>query len=401
MSRLVLFVTILFLAPGCETTKDSDVPLSPSDVTDPGTTTDPGSVADPGSPADVPATSAGWTQASTPCPGSKTNALWFDNRLTGYVGCGENASGKGLFVTKDGGLTWTAAPDFDQVRVNDIRRGGDGKLYGAGVHTLDGYSAWLIDETGGSLKPVALFQPGKNAYTKVAQGENLAVTKDVQALVDSLTGTSAAYRPAGGTFTEMSSLGEETLDDPKAGGFQVRRVVDFDNKFYACGSVINEPAQVMVPSKKPGATYHMARIELQPSTRDGELLDMHLWSASRAIVAGHDQSEQYPLVYLGNGDLTVKASWSQVDLKTSGITYKAGVNAVFVLGETVIVACDKIPTQEGGCVWKSTDGGKTWADITPKLEKGTIGPMSAAWAFDNGDIVAAGGGAEMWIYKAK
>ena len=342
-----------------------------------------------------------WSAATSPCPGSRTNAIWFDDLSVGYAGCGENAEGTGLFVTTDGGRTWTGAPAFEDVRVNDIRRGPDGVLYAAGIHTTAGTSAWRVEETQGALAPVALFTPGNGAFTAVKQAENVAVTASGAALVDSLTGTSVACRVAGGDFVEMHSVLEEAIADPDALGVQVRRVVAFGEGFYASGSVINQPAQVFLPSHLEGATCHLRSLALQPAEEDGELLDLHVWSATRAIVVGIDQTKSDALVFLLDGDADDRAAWTRVDLAASGIDYPAWIHAVRAVGDVVVLACEKIPTQLGGCLLRSADGGKTWQDATPAPAGASAGPLSAVWLFDNGDIYAAGGGREAWRFRAE
>lgn len=340
-----------------------------------------------------------WTRIQGPCPGSETNALWFDSRQKGFAGCGQNADGAGLYVTSDGGRTWAGLPEFAEVRVNDIRRGPDKTLYGAGFHRVLGYSAFKVDETG-ELKPEGLFEPGNNAFVKVAQGENIAIAQDGQMLVDSLTGVTAAYQPAGGEFAEFECLGQEALSNPEAPGFQVRRIQSIDNRFYATGSLINMPGMVYLPSKLAGATYHMQAFAMQNEKEDGELLDMHLWSAERMIVVGIDQSYSRPLILLSKDDPYVMGNWTRIDVRDSGIDYQAGINDVHVNGEIVVAAGEKVPTVAGGMVLISADGGKTWSDITPKDEAGNPGALSKVWRFEDGDMVVAGGGYEMWIYEA-
>lgn len=341
-----------------------------------------------------------WVLVTGPCPGSETNALWFDDRQHGWVGCGQNAEGAGLYRTSDGGFTWESLSYFDAVRVNDIRRGPDGVLYGAGFHTLEGYSAWYVDENA-EPRPVGLFQPGSNAFAKVAQGENIAVTQDGQFLVDSLTGVSAAYQPADGSFTEFSCLGEASLADPEAEGFQVRRIQAFDNRFYATGSLMSLPGMVYLPSKLDGATHHLQPLALQADGEAGELLDLHIWSATHMIVAGIDQGYGLPLVFVANGDPYVKSNWKQVRFADSGIDYEAGINGIAVTGDIVVAVGEKIPTDLGGFVAISADGGLTWAEITPKDPSGGfVKPLTRAWRFANGDMVVAGSSHEMWIYTA-
>ncbi len=335
-----------------------------------------------------------WSELAGPCGGSQTNALWFDDRDNGFVGCGENAAGEGLFTTTDGGATFEDNVRFNEVRIMDIRRGPDGVLYGAGIHQLDGFPLWSFDE-GGMIGATGLYKPSNSAFLAVNQAENAAITEDGQMLIDSLTGTTAAYRPAGGEFEEVPSLGEELLSNPDAGSFQVRRIQAYDNRFYAVGSLINDPARVHLPSQLDGATFHFHTVELQPETRDGELLDMHIWNDQHIIVAGHDQSERFPLIYLvEDADPYNSENWEKIELFDSGLDYQAGVNDIHVVGDTVVMVGEKIPTSQGGFVVISEDGGRTFEDITPE----GADALSAVWMFDNGELVIAGGGGEMWVY---
>ncbi|MEM7156317.1 MAG: hypothetical protein AAF799_25915 [Myxococcota bacterium] len=340
-----------------------------------------------------------WVPVGGPCAGSGTNALWFDDANVGFVGCGENADGEGLYTTIDGGTTWESQMRFGEVRVMDIRRGPDGVLYGAGIHQLDGYSVFSIDESDPErLDPRGLYQPGTSAFSAVNQAENVAVTGDGEILIDSLTGTSCAHQPAGGEFTEYESLSEAAIADPDAPGIQVRRILAHDNSFYAVGSLINDPARVHLPSMLPDATFHFQSVELQPETRDGELLDMHIWDSTHMIVAGHDQSERYPLMYLlDGGDPYMVDSWEQIELWDSDLEYEGGYNGIAVDGDVVVGVGEKIPTSQGGFVVHSTDGGRTFVDITPE----GAGALSRVFMLGNGELVVAGGGGEMWLYVSE
>ncbi|MEM6992578.1 MAG: hypothetical protein AAF721_18845 [Myxococcota bacterium] len=53
---------------------------------------------------------------------------------------------------------------------------------------------------------------------------------------------------------------------------------------------------------------------------------------------------------------------------------------------------EKFPTSAGGFVVISEDRGQTWEDISPDA-----GPLSAVWMFESTEIIAAGGGGELWI----
>lgn len=331
-----------------------------------------------------------WTRVDSPNDGSKTGALWFDDAKIGYLGRGESADGGGLYRTKDGGATWEAMPEFQRIRVNDVRRGPDGRLYVAGWNMDTNGTVWVVDEK--DFKPKELLRAGNDVWTRVGQAETIAIADDGQAMVDSLTGVTFAYRAAGGDFVEGRTFMEESLGNPDAAGWQVRRIVSFGNRFYACGSLINEPAMVFLPSKNPKATFHFTRLELQSANEDGELMDMHVWSGERAIVAGICQTTKAPLAYLGTGDLYKKESWKRIDF---GVSYRAWIRKIAVSGDTIVAVGDKVPTAQGGFILKSADGGKTWKDITPASK---VGAFSNVWRFENGSMIVAASG-ELWILK--
>ncbi len=390
---------------GGSTTGETSVGETGSDTTDAETDSADGSAdssgGDESTGGDTTGSSGGplaWSEVAGPCGGSATNALWFDDRMTGFVGCGENGAGEGLFTTTDGALSFEDNLRFGEVRIMDIRRGDDGVLYGAGIHQLDGYPVWSFDESGAMLDAEGLYTPSDNAFLSVNQAENAAISADGQMMIDSLTGTTAAYRSAGGAFEEVASLSEDLLDDPDALSYQVRRIVAHDDQFYAVGSLINDPARVHLPSALEGATHHFHTVQLQPETRDGELLDMHVWDPQHIIVAGHDQSERFPLIYLIDGaDPTNADNWSKVELFDSGLDYQAGVNDIHVAGDRLVMVGEKIPTAQGGFVVISEDGGLTYEDITPE----GAGPLSRVWMFEDGEMVVGGGGGEMWVYAAQ
>jgi len=176
-----------------------------------------------------------WSQLTQPCGGTHTDAFWFDDRDNGYIGCGTNASGFGLFVTIDGGVTWDEELNFQEVRINDIFRAADGKLYATGTDTAGGFEVFEIDESGAQRQLVGLYSGSNSAFTAVSQGENIAVTDDGQMFVDSLTGTQTAYRDAGETnFMEL-----DTFLSGAQPSEQMSRVIAFNNRFWGVGSVIN------------------------------------------------------------------------------------------------------------------------------------------------------------------
>ncbi len=367
--------------------------------------------------------SPGWNEhfMAAPC---RANALWFDDRQTGFLGCGDKGDGAGLWVTSDGGLTWEGQEAFEEIRINDIRRGPDGLLYGAGQFLAGESPVFTIDEGGAELGATGLYVWGNKASTSVGQAENVAVTEDGQVLIDSLTGTTAAYGSAGGQFNELHGLGEEQLTDlvdctedadcgsgickiaPECSGagpccaeafaYQVRSVTAYDNRFYGCGSLINDAARVRLPSKEPGATFHFQTVVLQEDGEDGELLDMHMWSDTSMIVVGSDQSGSQPLIFVSEGDPYSKDNWTRIDLSDNGIDWDGRAFAVSAAGDNVVVVGEKSPSSNGGFIIASSNKGHDWADVTPETGDGKIASLESVRLFENGDIVATGN--TTWIY---
>lgn len=334
-----------------------------------------------------------WSKLTQPCGGTKTNAMWFDDRNNGFIGCGENASGTGLFVTTDGGLTWNEELLFQNIRINDIRRA-DGVLYATGTDTSGGPEAFTIDESGANRMPVGIYSASNSAFTAVGQGENIAVTADGQLFIDSLTGTQTAYRDTGeANFTELTSFITGGINE------QVSRVIAFNNRFWAVGSVINMPGTVYYPPASPATKYEMSKIELQPSNQDGELHDIYLWSETSGLVCGFDQSQRFPLIYSLDGDPSDANSWTKINLIDSGINYQGGAWKMSVIGDVVVMVGQTFPNNHGFVVF-SADRGLTWTDISP-MQDGDFAAnlMTNVWLFSDGTILAAAESSEMWRFN--
>lgn len=293
-------------------------------------------------------------------------------------------------------MTWTAQRKFDGVKVQGLTRA-SGTLYVSGI-VGSGPVGTVNESNPERMDFTELYARGSNAFTSVAQGEGVAVTSDGQILVDSLTGTTAVYSPGNNaagkawfssvctgkdpsnfnpdsskTFCEMHSVGEEKLDDANATAYQVTAVQAVNDKFYATGRRINEPAKVRMPSKKAGATYHLQTVQLQKSSEAGEMLDLVVWPNGRMITVGTDQSSgaYLPLIYLCSEgkDCYNTANWQDIELDTQGFKYELSARdgrAVDASGDTIVVVGNFVPNT-GGWVVMSKDAGKTWQDLTPAL----------------------------------
>lgn len=342
----------------------------------------------------------GWTRLQQPCSGTRTSAFWWDDARRGYVGCGQNADGTGLYVTADGGQTWTPQDAFAGARINDIRRGPDGRLYAAGDDKASGFQVFTIDVSGDRYELDGLYRRSRNALISVAQGETIAVTADGQLFVDNLTGSQTAWRPAGATdFQELSTFLDTGLGDSSASSEQVSRVIAFGNRFWAVGSVINRPATVYVPSGAAGATDHMTGLPLQDADLDGELYDIHVWSETSAIVAGRDQSNGVPLIFRLEGKAGERSNWKRIELRDSGIELQGVAWKLAVAGDDVVLVGQTFPGNDGFVV-RSADRGRTWTDLSPRDAQGHLSAslLTNVWLFDDGSIRAAGAGGELWVY---
>ncbi len=407
MSMLSLMLAASLI--GCETMAPAPVVLQPdlNDDTpivpqinddndgveiDDGTDNDPNNQDDNN---DQPASNT-WSQLTQPCGGTRTDAFWFDDRDNGYIGCGTNANGFGLFVTTDGGVTWNEELNFQEVRINDIFRAADGKLYATGTDTAGGFEVFEIDESGAQRQLVGLYTASNSAFTAVSQGENIAVTDDGQMFVDSLTGTQTAYRDTGeANFTELN--GFLSGGQPSE---QMSRVIAFNNRFWGVGSVINMPGTVYYPTGNNTDKYEMNKIELQPSNMDGELHDIYLWSETSGIVCGFDQSLRFPLIYTLSGDPSDINSWTKINLADSGITYQGGAWKMSVIGDVVVLVGQTFPTNDGFVVF-SADRGQTWNDISPVFGDGSFAAnlMTNVKFFSDATILVCAEGGEMWRYN--
>lgn len=349
---------------------------------------------------DMSSTEMTWRKVGLGCrSGGPYVALHFDGEV-GYMGCGNAARGEGLYMSFDGGRTWNTqtAAGFGDARIVDIRRGPDNKLYAAGKDSNSGNRGFIINDSNVMMPTQErVFIPmSTSAFRKVERGQNIAIASDGQMFIDNVTGTQAAYKPAvGNVWDELEAIGEEDLTGETGGVYQITKVRAYDNKFYAVGSVISDPASVRLPSKKPGATYHFQTIQPVPGV-SSELRDFHRWSDGSMLVVGHDNDARLGMVIYADKDPYDVSKWSRVDLTTSGINYKVGVNRLAVMGDLVIAVGERIPTAQGGFVWRSKDRGRTWEDITPSDNGRLARRFWHVWMWSDGSIYAAGE-SEAWL----
>lgn len=382
---------------GPGTVTPSSQPGSSASPTTPDSSASPGnsgsnSGTNPGS-----GSAAGWTLFAGSVPCADKASMWWDDENTGYWGCGLRGD-NGFETTKDGGMTWSKQVKFGGLKIQGITRAPDKKLYISGI-IGEGPVGVVNESNPERLDYTELYASGNNAFTSVGQGESIAVTEDGQIMTDSLTGTNAAYFPgnnaagkawfastctgkdrsnfnpdSSNSWCELHGVGEETLADPNAEAYQVTSLQALNNRFYATGRRINEPAKVRLPSKLAGAAYHMQTVQLQKNSQDGEMMDLQLWPNGRIMTVGTDQTSgaYLPLIYLCDAgkDCYQATNWQSIELDLHGFKYDNSARdgrAVDASGDNIVVVGNFVPNSIGGWAVQSKDGGKTWKDLTPEL----------------------------------
>ena len=233
---------------------------------------------------------ASWLTSSHPCPGgNRTDALHRDADGTLWVGCGTNATGYGLFLSENGGASWSTAAVspvevLDEFRVNSISRGHDGALYVAGVRASTRDRVLRCDPASapfaGSVTLRGTAQVGRSfhvgSYRELANGRSLA---------ESLNGVDLLYRPTAAT-------GHSATDWTRIQDFN-RQILDLtvhNDRFYGAGGQINTAPTLFLPPTSPTAApweFSMQTPTVAASW-EGELWGLAV-SAQRLVAVGVDQ----------------------------------------------------------------------------------------------------------------
>ena len=388
--------------------------------TNPNNTTDPNNT----NPNNTSA-GTGWQIFGGTLPCADKAAIWFDDDDNGFWGCGKSGTG-GLWTTTDGGLTWTKQARVNE-KINDFFRDSTGRMVLAGQ--FGGPVAELDESNPAILKAEPLYQRGNNGFTSVEQGESVAVTSDGQILVDSLTGTTAAYFPgdnAAGkawfeqtctgddasnfnpdstnTWCELHGVDEGKLADPEATVSQISSIILHEDRFYAAGRWIADAGKVQLPSKLEGATYHMQQLDVQDGG-NGEMMEITSTGNGSLVAVGTDQSENFPLLFTcpAGSDCYAAEGWTRAELDfffideywTLPASGSRDGRAVASAGDIVVAVGNFVPNGKGGWALISYDNGTTWEDLTPALneldlEKERVPMLYDVHIFESGKILLVG-----------
>jgi len=341
---------------------------------------------------DSPQASGQWSTQSHPCPGlSRTDALHRDPNGTLWVGCGTGQNGLGLFVSFDGGPSWsqvTTNPSgiLDNFRVNTITRGHDGALYVGGVDTVIGSSLRVARLGTSGPMPYAM-SPTLTATPQVGRQftvGNYGELSDGRALAESLTGFDKLFRPAAGTPPAASNwiIPGASLD-------QFTQMVVHNDGFYAAGSRINVPPKVFLPPQNPGAQpWDLVEVVLDPSF-DGEMWGIAV-NDQRVVAVGIDQDTNTGMIYVSSGSPYVAANYQSHRLPDIIGTGGTGTWArgVCMRGDLIVVVGERQPLSSStGRVMASSNGGVSFINITPPSPPETVSRCAIA---PDGRVIVAG-----------
>ncbi len=301
----------------------------------------------------------GWSVSSHPCVGNRTDALWFDDARTGWVGCGTTTSGYGLFTTADGGRTW-AEPStepggyFSGFRVGTISRSADGLLYVGGSGS--GVRVAAIDTTRSPAQVTPVLENMGQTWNSFQVG-SFRRAADGRALAESLTGVDVAWR-ASDTAAWQNGYGWWQPEP----AVQILDMVEFEGRFYGAGSTISQPPFVMLPEDESGG------VGMVPHVLDTRVMG-EMWGIAvdqgGIALGGVNQGSAVGVVFTTPGDGADPDAWQRTDVANvvteTGSTWVRGV----CRSGPRIVAVGEYSRASTGLVIESLDGGQSWSDRTP------------------------------------
>ncbi len=341
-----------------------------------------------------------WTTYSHPCAENRTDAFWWDDDSTVWVGCGTGLSGLGLWKSMDGGETWAAATTspngfFETWRVNDIRRSDDGLLYVAGIDTASSRAVVNLDT---SVTPHAVkdevFTRGSSVSLSF-QVEHFVRDSTGRAFGDSLTGHGSIFREADGD--DWQGLDGSWADDGSS--HQILGLTLFDDAFYGAGSTISEPPFVFLPSLTGGPSA-LTPVQLVSGIHnfDGEMWGITVIDEKKVVAAGVNQDRDVGMIFASRTDPYDSGDYVAFDVSTLFPDDSSWMRGVCSSVDTVVAVGEKQPLRTGsGIVLLSRDGGLTFEDITDK--EISANSVSRCRVLSDGTVAVAGEGGYVGLYR--
>ncbi|MCB1559493.1 MAG: hypothetical protein KDI75_00075 [Xanthomonadales bacterium] len=332
------------------------------------------------------ALAADWQIRAHGCPGpNRTDALHRDDDGTLWVGCGTAAEGYGLYVSADGGDSWSAAPvspadKLNKFRVSSISRGSDGELRVAGFNA-DTREMVLSLDTGSQPFVVTPFLVGVPQVGRQFHVGTYAELTNGKGIAESLNGVDLLYRDPDTATSSAStwiaySPGSQILD--MSAGF---------GRFWGVGGSIAETPKRFLPPAVNSTTPYLFTVETWPGTDwKGELWGYageNVGGIIRHVAVGVDQDANIGKLLLRNPNH--EHSMSEIIGNPDAKTWGRGVCS---RGDTIVAVGERQPLgAHTGLVLRSSDGGAKFTDITPadvtaSASKCVIAP--------NGTLIVAG-----------
>lgn len=391
-----LLILAALIAAGCDEIKPADsgdtgANVDPDTETDPPTGTDtdepPTGTDTDEPPTNTPPVESGWAYGAHPCD-SRTDALWFDDTSTGFLGCGQATTGDGFWTTSDGGMTWAEVSSnpiawFNSFRVNDIFRDPNtGLLHAAG--TGGGLGVVALD-AGNNL--VEVWTPGATIDTSFTAG-TFRTDSTGFAVVESLTGSSSMSRADGSVApTAWDIVGTSWSTDGLS--HQILDLEVHDDQFYGVGSTIGESPYIFVPTTAPVAGFAMDALEMSSGAFGwyGELWAIDV-DAGGVVAGGVDQAGDaghiFSFVFPGD---PVTGTWYDFNLATLWPSDSTWIRGVCREGDHV-VAVGEFSSKSDGIVLESHDGGASFTDVTPT--EFAVPTLWDCWVHPDGSFVVSG-----------
>ena len=322
-----------------------------------------------------------WEAFSHPCSGNRTDAMWFDDALNGYVGCG-STTGKGLFHTADGGENWSEilGPNniLEETRVSSLQRAQDGFLYIAGTGP-NGVRVVYLD----GANTLQEFFLNNNSGFSFHVGTFRKAT-DGRAVSESLTGTDVMYWPDSDPANFVDGYG--WWNDTTVGSFgaQMLDLETYDGKFFAIGSTISQPPYFFYEdSNGMGSEFGLHAIKLSPEGLgdfDGEVNDIAIGSQGNMVLSGVNQTTGIGTIWYNSGSHDDLSAWTFVDI--TPLIPETSSNATRFYGGCregdLIVSVGDYSQAGGALIVLSKDGGSSWELIEPEA-----GPLSECQIIDS------------------
>ncbi|MEM7609179.1 MAG: hypothetical protein AAF411_27835, partial [Myxococcota bacterium] len=314
------------------------------------------------------------------------------------------ADGDGLFRSIDGGESWSIpatnpANVLTSFRVLSVHRG-FGDLVYVGGEGPSGTMVLSLDTTSEPFAAESVLTRG----TRVGESflaSPFVTTASGAAFADSFNGSDALYRENDSVDDVAANWVNAGDWEDDGGSHQILDMVVLGERFVGCGSTIAEPPLVFLPSMSgpEPQPWNMTPINLVGDglgSYTGEMWGVAA-SASRVVVVGVDQDNDIGKIFVSGADQYNADDYTQIDVDPLLPTRVSGADStwargVCMSGDRVVVVGEIQPLGAGdntGFVLESTDGGVTFADMTPDGSPDTWSKCS----FGDGTLRVAGAGA--------